>query len=149
MSAPRELDWRSGLSSEVVLVVCDEQDARATTVRAYLAQRGWEQARWFAARDVDEADDLVRGGSVCAVVFPAAGDALRALWDRTADLDGWSKRGVRIELVDSPSAPDAALTDVVAQWAAWRHRTRRRQVIAGVILSLVAIGATFGLLYVA
>lgn len=133
---------------ETMAVVCDRHGDDAAAVAAFLQARDAATARWYAPRNLDEVDKAVRAGGVRQVVFARLDDVLEGMWDEEIMLEHWLAAGVRIELVESPEPTAHAQVQVVFEsWHRWRRRHRRRQLVAGVTLSIVAMAAAFVLLY--
>ena len=124
----------------------------ADRLRAALARRGVDAkaARWFATTDFDELQEAVTSGEVTAVLFADVATMMEGMFDDRLRLHEWAARGVRIELLDTPSvgaslviaegAVDArTLLAIEAAWRAWFVSRRRRRAIAGAVLSVLAI----------
>ena len=132
-----------------VAVICERHGDDSAAMEAYLQTQDVAEADWYAPRDVDDADKAVCEGRVGRVVFPNWPGFLDALWDEKIAFEHWLAAGVRVEFVTSPS-PDTNthLTDIFQSWQRWRQVRRRRQVAAGLLLSVVAVAAAFTLLMV-
>lgn len=132
-------------------VVCDRSDAaQAADVRAWLARSAVADACWFAPRDLDDVAAGVADGRITAVVFPRLDDLLAALWGGRLPLDRWRRAGVRIELAVAPSVDLPALLEPLgSSWHAHARRQRRRRIVAGLVLSAVALLAAWILLLLA
>ena len=130
------------------VVVCDPNPEDQAVVRAFLVGRKLEAARWYAEGQVDDLAREVEAGRIDRVVFLDPQTALEGVWNEQTDLLGWiSKYGVRIDCaVDSESAETGRLQTVVATWQVWRGRRKRQNAVAGILLSLIAVGAAFVLL---
>ena len=155
MNAQTQLDSTGGQATSgthgthgTMAVVCDRHGNDATAVAAFLQARDAATARWYAPRELDEVDKAVRAGRVRQVVFARLDDVLEGMWDEDISLEHWLAAGVRIELVESPEPAAHTHVQVVFEsWQRWRHRHRRRRLVAGVVLSIVAMAAAFVLLY--
>ncbi|MCK6456505.1 MAG: hypothetical protein L6Q92_08250 [Phycisphaerae bacterium] len=98
-----------------------------------------------AAGELDDLDELVREQRVRHVVFERADDLWRGAWDRQLDLSRWPMDRVRVHFIAPVSpAPEQAIA-VVNAWRSWDASRRRRQMIAGVALSALALLAAFGM----
>jgi len=127
-----------------VAVVCDVGSAAAAAMQAFLRAEAIEDALWYAPREVDEVDRAVQAGTVGRVIFPRPADLLTPLWNHELALDDWWARGVQVDFVEPPEpAPVALLQTVAHHWSEWRRHHRRRQALAGVLLSAVALAAAF------
>ena len=133
-----------------LLVVCDPHSPARAAVETYLQENGSAAAAWYAARDVDDVDRRVRAGGVRVVVFPSAAELLDVVWTDGIALDAWLAAGARIVFADTTSSDFSAacLPLIWTSWQRWRRRRRRQQVVAGLILSAVAVAGAFPLLLV-
>lgn len=130
-----------------VAVVCDPHHPAADAVRGYVAARGLAAARWYPLRDIDDVERAILASRVRRVVFASPQDLLTAAWNRTINPTHWSPPGVQIDFADSPpAAANLDVRDALACWQLWDRARRRRQAIAGVILSVVVLAAAFLLL---
>jgi hypothetical protein len=131
--------------SPTIIVVCGARDAVADAARTRLGADG-AAARWVPLRDRDHLDEFVAAGAR-RLIFRRREDLLEALWHNEVDVPAWLALDVRIEfLSDADGAADRDarwLADIAASWAAHRRRERRAQMIAAVILSIVALTAAF------
>ena len=133
-----------------VVVVCERTAPAAARVEGWLRDTGLNADAWYAPRDVDEVDRLVREGGIQAVVFPDAQALLHEVWAGRITLAQWLAGRTQIRFVSAPPFPDehwlGALADSQTRW---RRVHRRRQIIGGVTLSLVALAAAFLLSWLA
>lgn len=124
-------------------VVCDRHGAEAARTESYLDEAGLS-ARWYALRDLDEADRDVIAGRLETVIFVRWRDLLEGIWNGEVSFDRWQERRVDLRFVESPGEGERACLDAVARaWFRYQRARRRRQIASGVILSLVAIAAAF------
>ncbi len=101
-------------------------------------------ADWYARRDLDEVDRGVREGRVRRVIFPAIDELLTGLMSGEIDAAAWLAAGVRIEFPERPPGDVGELGRVLLEaWQSNARRRRRAQVVAGLILSGIAILAAF------
>jgi hypothetical protein len=124
--------------------------------RALAAYLGRDHRHIIVERSAKD-DDL--DGEVCAgrferVVFADLDALLTAMWDGHVHLDRWCQAGVRLELTSPPPNMDhdhwrAIVAQTSASLARWRKEQRRRRIIAGTILSVLALAALAALLFVA
>lgn len=132
-----------------VAVVCDNRGGAADDLRDYLQAAGLSEARWYAPRDVDELDAAVRAGAVRQVVFPALADLLEPIWNREIDFEAWLAAGTAIRFAHPPANDPAAYAGALhASWQRWERARRRRQTVAAVVLSLLALAAAFVLVWI-
>lgn len=139
----------TGLESADTAIVCDVAAPTAAAVRDYAAAQGLAGARWYAARDVDDVDRAVQSGMVRRVIFPDLDSFLVALWDERIDAAAWRAARVQLDFIATPGTPAATLDATCAAWQAWRQGQRRRQARSGIVLSVFALAAAFGLLLLA
>jgi hypothetical protein len=125
-------------------VICKKDGPEAVAMRTHLQTTGTTGAEWFASRDADEVDKRVGQGSIRRVVLPDWGVLLRAIWDEDIHYDRWLSTGTEVSFV-SPPAPGSAATAVFEIWSGWNRSRRRRQTVAGAILSVIALAAGFAL----
>jgi hypothetical protein len=134
--------------SAATVVVGERRSEAAPQVEAYLAERGWSDARRFGRRDVDDVDREACAGRIRRVVFERTHDLLDAIWSEDISYGKWLDVGVAVHLVDATvSGEDVALAALWRSWTAWRRRRQRRQVVAGAVLSVIAIVAVFLLIW--
>jgi hypothetical protein len=100
---------------------------------------------YFAPKDADALDDDLCAGRFQRVVFARLDALLTAIWTGHAHLDQWIAAGVQIELADPPSDANPAWLEFVTtacdSLTRWRQKQRRRQIIAAIILSSLALAA--------
>jgi hypothetical protein len=129
--------------SPAVAVVSDRHSAEAAAIEQRLAGEG-RSVRWCQPCDLDLVEGDVRDGRVNLVVFGQCADLLAGIWSGQVSFPAWRDSGVRVEFVESPGEDAAALLVTVADaWTRYSRVQRRRRLIAGVILSLLAVVAVF------
>jgi hypothetical protein len=142
-------------------VICERHGADAAAAQAFVDARGHRDVRWFAPRDLNDVEDAIEAGRIACVVFVRFEDFLTALWDEELAFERWLSAGVRVGFVHPPDvapagvvhADNEALDDadtalaaaVDANWRRWRRARRRRTIVAGLILSALALAAAFGI----
>ncbi len=130
-------------SSQQIGVVCDRHGPEASRVEAYLDTVGLS-GRWYALNDLDDADRDVVRGRLDTVVFVRWQDLLEGIWNGEVSFDRWQERRVDLRFVESPGDDDRARLETVTRaWLRHKRAGRRRQIVSGIILSLVAIAAAF------
>ncbi len=118
----------------------------------YLKDNGLTDAARFLPKDQDDLDVQICAGDFDRVVFLDLPDLLNMIWEHEPKIDQWVESGAGIELV-------RAKTDHYSDWLTlahtvhdslrgWRRRHRRRQIIAAVLLSLIALTSIAVLLWV-
>lgn len=128
-------------------VIGSRDDAHASNICALLDAHGAPATKWYRPYDADDVSAAIRKGTVARVVFPSLEILLDVLWLERANLRDWQAAGVPIN-VAGPTTENVVDVAIAAQqsWQRWRAAHRRRQVVAGVLLSVVALAAAFGLL---
>lgn len=114
-------------------------------VREFLAQNGAWQAKHFLPKDDDEMNTAMMAGEFDRAVFANLDELLEAIWKGEAQVDAWEASGARIELARPPLADDAQwrsmLGEMYLSLRKWRKLQRRRQIIAAIILSCLALAS--------
>jgi hypothetical protein len=137
-------------TSARVAVICEPGSEHAEPLRAYLRSQGIEDARWYPPRDIDDVDMLIRRGTTDHVILHSWQTLLVGLWDQRIAFDQWTRAGVRVETLEpTPGDTGSLTTHVLATWSAWQQRRQRRQIIAGSLLSILALAAAFTILALA
>jgi len=127
-----------------VAVLCENQGATATSVRAYLDSCNLAQARWYDPLDLDDLDQAVHEGRIRRVVFPQWSTLLTGIWNGRITFEHWLSNGVRLDFVSPPAAePESFTRAIFESWQCWQRRHRRRQAIAGAILSAIIVLTVF------
>ncbi len=140
-----------------VAVVCEEDGEHATAMAAYLRSQNLTDVEWFAPRDVDDVDEAVCDRRVGRVVFVDLTALLDAIWDQEIQFDRWLSAGARVSFANPPGSTPTRAVEAAAivepipavvfeSWRQWNRRHRRRQVVAGAILSGIALAAGFALI---
>ena len=120
-----------------------------------LAANGWTAASRFAPKDDDELNDRLCRGEFATVVFAEPEDAMRMIWSGHGSVSRWNAGGkaVAVEicfaLAESTNGvpwPDV-LQRVEQSFTQWEAGRRQRQVIAGSILTAIALIAMAVLLW--
>lgn len=115
----------------------------AEVLARYLERHGVANVIEFSETDDDDLDDALCAGDFQRVVFVNLDAMLTGVWKGHGRIDCWRAAGVAIEFVEPPgldaSAMQGILLEMVASLAKWRQRQRRRQIIAAVVLSAVAL----------
>ncbi len=121
---------------------------------SYLASRGWSEARRFLPKDDDELNDRLCRGEFAAVVFAAPEFAMEMIWAGHGSICRWNA-GSRVSSFEVGFAFGAnleanwynALRRIETSFVSWERRRGRRQLIAGCILTAVALVAMGVLLW--
>jgi len=130
------------------IVVCDSRSPDASIMEAYLISQAYADTLWLQPRDVDEADDAVHQNRTRHVIFPNLGALLDAIWDEDIHFDRWLSAGIVVSFADPPSK-EVVPSIVYQSWQSWNRRHKRRQMIAGLILSAIAVLAGLALILLA
>ncbi len=115
----------------------------AEILSRYLAQHGVANATEFSELDDDQLDEALCAGDFQRAIFFNLDALLTGVWKGHGRIDRWRAAGVEIEFAEPPgidaSATPGILLEMVASLTHWRQRQRRRQIIAAVVLSAVAL----------
>jgi hypothetical protein len=125
-----------------VAVVCEKGGHAAQKMADYLETQDLRAAVWFPPCDVDEVDEAVSEGRFQRVIFPNLTSLLEAIWDQEVQFDQWLSAGTTVSFADGTES-GATATVVFESWRKWHHRHRWRRIIAGAVLSAVALAAVF------
>ena len=132
--------------SGCVAVVCEHESQDRAAMETYLRTHQVTEAHWYPRRDLDEVNQAILSGDVQQVIFPKISDLLDGFWTDKIAFDQWLAVGTQVEFVETPEQIIAAdLKTIFASWEQWRRLQRRRQIIAGIILSIVALAAAFAI----
>jgi len=124
---------RKGLPNDAVAQVSERPD-----------RKGADHAEWYSAFDLDQVDRAVRDGRVRRVTFDSLDQFLAGLWNGEIDAAAWLAAEVQVGFDEPATVEQSALSRaVLTSWSAASRNNRRRQVIAGLILSAIAIAAAF------
>ncbi|OWY71251.1 hypothetical protein B7486_11685 [cyanobacterium TDX16] len=123
--------------------------ANRQKITAYLHSQGLDSAKRFAEKDDDELNAAIVAGDYKQVIFANLDELLVTIWKGETQWDRWRSSGIEVILVNPPAAPDwlSVVDAAYASISAWRSIRRRRQIIAAVILSVIALAAMFVLFY--
>lgn len=112
---------------------------------AYLATHPPGELTYFLPKDDDELNNALSEGRFQRVIFADWDALMEPIWKGEAKIDAWRRAGVRIDLVtppiDDPAAWRGLLDRTYESLTAWRRQQARRQTIAAVILSTLALAA--------
>lgn len=122
--------------------------AKHQAIIDYLQSRGLDTAKRFAEKDDDDLNAAVISGEFERVIFTDLNDLLVTIWKGETKWDRWRSAGTEVILVNPPAADWLSVVDTTyASLNAWRSVRRRRQTIAAVVLSIVALAAMAVLFY--
>jgi hypothetical protein len=124
-------------------------EAQREAIDHLLTARAWRATKVFEAKDDDELNQEARAGRFDVIVFPDLDALLGAIWKEDADLSAWEAAGVRLELAVPPPGDHwrNVVRAVSDSHARWRRASRTREILAGVILSILALAAAAVLLW--
>ena len=124
-------------------VVSDEYGVAPETA-SFLTAQGIGEAARFTPDRVDDLNENVIEGRVRYVVFETYERALSSIWDGDIAYTEWVKRGVELHFVrPAPIDPAAALGAMDRSWKSWNSHRLRRNAIAGLWFSIVALIVAF------
>ena len=116
----------------------------------YLEHLGLSDAARFLPKDDDDLDTAICAGRFDRVVFSSLDDLLTTIWNGDARIDQWREMGIKVDIAAGDAANGTGFEHICEMYASleqWRARRRRRQIIASVILSTVALLAMAVLFY--
>jgi hypothetical protein len=128
--------------TERVAVVCGPGEDRRKAMQGRMAQQDIDQIKWFAPGRLHDLDRAVLNGQVRHIVFGSISDLLQAIWDEEIAFQDWPATDLRIDFLDSPEE-QTNLRLIAQTWQTWRRAHRRRQAIAGAVVSAVVLGLSF------
>lgn len=133
-----------------IAIIGDDTSTLPPELARQLGPDALAAARHVAPQDVADLDRPVREGAFQTVVFEHLGDFAAALWDERLAANDWLAAGVTIHIADTPHPqPGVFARQLIAAWTRWTARRRRQRVVAGVILSTIAIAAASLILWFA
>lgn len=124
-----------------VALVAGRDDVRTPAAQALLEAQPADTLLRFAPADLQALDRAVIGGRVRRVLFTDPADLLRGVWDEEITLEQWPA-DVSVEFPGSPDDPTTLLRAAGA-WRQWRRAHRRRQALAGAVLSALVLAVSF------
>ncbi len=108
-------------------------------------------AQLYTLPEARRLSDEIIAGNVQLLLCSNLKLLIQCLWECQIQVDMWRGRGLHIELIDSPFPPGTdiwpVLLDATDAWLAAQRAARRRRIIAGLILSLIAVAACAALMY--
>jgi len=129
-----------------------ETEVECRAIDAFLADRGLLDVTHFLPKDDDDLADALAQTRFDCVVFADFEALLSMIWKGDAELEQWKTLGIRVELA---ARPDGETGDwqtqarrMCASFDQWQARHGKRQVIAALILSVIALLAIAALLYI-
>lgn len=124
-------------------IVIDTGVARADVDR-FLAGQELKATKLYSTFKLDDVNTAVVEGRITRVVFSSYGAAMRGIWEGDVDFVRWQERGVAVDFVDSaPANAREQLGHMAREWTEWVSARRRRNAIAGAILSVFLLSAAF------
>ena len=128
-----------------------ENEAETRAIAAFLEARGREDVTHYLPKDDDDLTRDLCAGKYDVVVF-AGLDALMAMtWKGEAEMERWREVGVEITFAESAVVERMDAADVMhrvgSSLEAWRQGRRRRQTVAAVLLSVIALVAAGVLMF--
>lgn len=132
-----------------IAVRVPDDAANRQKITAYLQFQGLDSAKRFAEKDDDELNAAILAGDYKQVIFANLDELLITIWKGETQWDRWRSSGIEVILVNPPDAADwlSVVDAAYASLHGWRSIRRRRQIIAAVILSIIALAAMFVLFY--
>jgi len=145
----KTLDKKTPNGKCAVRLATNDDETRA--LAAYIGERPACGVVEFAPKDDDDLDVELTSGRFDRVIFASLDALLTTIWKGHAHIDRWVAAGVRIELA-TPQKDDGAdrqvfIMGMYDSLARWRREQRKRQIVAAVILSGLALIAMAALLF--
>lgn len=130
--------------ASAVAAVCDKKGPDAARMAAFLEAQGMSATRWYAIRDLDDVDADATAGRLGTVVFVSWQDLLEGIWTGEVNYGRWLAAGAKVRFVDSPRDDAAACLATLSQaWDRYDQKRRKRNAIAGLVMSFIVIAAAF------
>ncbi len=123
-------------------VVCSPDESRRQAIQARLAAQGLDQLKWFAPGNLHDLDRAVLNGQIRHVVFRSLPDLLHAIWEEEIAFEEWPTADLHIDFLEPPDDEDM-LRLVSQTWETWRKSHRRRQALAGTVVSFIVLALSF------
>lgn len=128
-------------SASPVRIAAIATPASRARIESHLAAQGAGEVTWFSLQELHELDRAVRRGKIERVVCAEVADLLQGIWDEEIELDAWPPH-VGIEPLVAQEGRDL-VESLRRNWFSWRIRHRRRQALAGAVLSALVLAASF------
>jgi hypothetical protein len=110
----------------------------------FVERNGLTAAKRYTIHKLDDLNGAVVEGRYSSVVFPSESVAIRGIWEGDIDFPRWRERNVAIHFVArAPAGAEQQLGLMADEWGAWNAVRRRRNAIAGSILSVFLLAAAF------
>lgn len=137
---------RDDKSPNKVAVRQPANESYAEKIQTYLRSRGWTAVERYLPKDDDELNDRLCRGQFAAVVFAVPEDVMDMIWSGHGAVSRWHAGAGPVEMcfaAETSAGNDwpIVLRRTEASFSAWETGRRRRQVIAGSILSAIALVA--------
>lgn len=115
------------------------------TMEAALGPDTWSASTKFLPKDDDELNSALCAGRFQRVVFADLDSLLEMLWKDEFEPAKWMDAGVHVELLSPPPGAKQSWHETVLEahrsLSRWRAQQRKRQIVAAVLLSAVALAA--------
>lgn len=126
-------------------------DARKLVqVESFIREAGTSSLKWYLSKDDDELNAAICTGAHSRVVFADLDELLITIWKAETNWHDWRKANVRIELAMQPANPEnwvSLVDEMYSSLLKWRNQRRKRLIVAGAILSIIALWAMSILLF--
>ena len=128
---------------KLTAVVFDPRRSQSE-IDQFLERNAVAAAKRYTIHKLDDLNAAVAEGRYASVIFPSISVAIRGVWDGDINFPQWRERNVAIHFVaPAPAAADQNLALMAEEWREWNATRRRRNAIAGAILSAFLLAAAF------
>lgn len=114
-------------------------------MEASLGHETWAAATKFLPKDDDELNAALCAGRFQRVVFADLNSLLEMMWKDELEPEKWTLAGVHVDLVSPPPGTEESWHETVREahrsLSRWRAQQHKRQIVAAVLLSALALAA--------
>jgi len=124
------------INQDTAVVIASKRNQDTSAVENWLQSSNLTAHRWFDLSELDELNKAVCKGQINHVIFESATLLLDALWDNRIEFGKWRHNDIHLDFMKTPHVT----IDVVHHsWQQYIDKHRRRQIVAGAILSGIAV----------
>lgn len=133
----------TSFDTKLTAVVFDPREPTRELER-FVERNGLSDAKRYTIHKLDDLNGAVAEGRYSSVIFSSESVAVRGIWDGDIDLARWRERNVAIHfVVPALDGAEQQLELMADEWRGWNAARRRRNAIAGGILSVFLLAAAF------